>query len=231
METRDFELEGQTSDRLTIAKKIAKEFIQKRSNDRIGVIAFAGQPYRVSPITMTHKWLLPLIDSEVIYSRSVTGGTAIGSAISSASSLLISDAKNSKTKLIILITDGASNKGILSPEQAATNAQKIGIKVYTVGIGTESGRLNSRSFIAPAQEFDTAILEKIAEITDGTFFRAKSTESLESSFEMIDKLEKTEVEVQHYKTIEEYHFWFSGFGLGLIVLYFFHHSIFQLKRP
>lgn len=231
MEIRDFELDGQISDRLTVAKKIAKNFIHKRSNDRIGVVAFAGQPYRVSPITMTHTWLGPLIDSEVIYSESVTGGTAIGSAISSASNLLISDAKNSISKLIILITDGSSNKGLLSPEQAAINAEKTGIKVYTLGIGTEGGRLNGRVFNAPTQEFDTAILEKIAKITDGEFFRAKSTESLEASFAMIDKLEKTEVDVLHYKTVKEFHFLFSAFGLSLIVLYFFYYYIFLLKRP
>ena len=231
MEIRDFELNSQISDRLSVAKKIAKNFIRKRSNDRIGIIAFAGQPYRVSPITMSHTWLEPLIDSEVIYSRSVTGGTAIGSAISSASHLLISKAKNSKSKLIILITDGSSNKGLLSPQQAAINAQKAGIKVYTLGIGTEDGRLNRRQFQAPAQEFDTAVLEEIAKITDGTFFRAKNTESLEASFQMIDQLEKTEAEVLHYKTVKEYHFWLSGCGLVLITLYFFYHTIFLQNRP
>lgn len=223
MDIDDFVLDNKSWRRLDAAKEIAKNFIKKRPNDRIGVIAFAGQPYRVSPITMSHSWLEPLINQEVIFSRKVTPGTAIGSAISSASNLLISDAKDSKTKLIILITDGSSNQGLLTPAQAAKNAKDAEIKVYTLGIGTKEGRLSNRAFNMPMQEFDTTVLEEVAQITDGQFYRAETTESLEESFAMIDTLEKSEASVFSYSIVDEFHHWFTGIGLALLSLHMIYH--------
>lgn len=215
----DFKYNQKTSDRLKAAKEMAKDFIKKRPNDRIGIVAFAGRPYLISPITMSHSWLTPLIDNEVKFSREITPGTAIGSAITLSSKLLLNQDEESKTKLVILITDGSSHQGLLTPAQAAKNAKEVGIKVYTLGIGTKDGRLNKRQMAFPAQEFDVETLKQIAEITGAEFFRAKTTEELENSFSTIDKLEKKEVEVFSYKIIEEFHHWFTLLGAILLTMY------------
>ena len=219
MQILDFELEGAMQKRLYAARELAKSFIDKRPNDRIGVIAFAGRPYQVSPITMHHDWLPQLIDAEVVFSKLIDPGTAIGSAISYASVRLDTKAKDSISKLVILITDGSWNSGQIAPEPAAELAKDLGIKIYSLAIGTEWGRLNNRGHNSPKQEFDTDTLKKVAQITDGKYYRAKTTESLRDAFNEIDKLEKVEGSVKKIRETTEYHHWFTLAGvLSLLLL-------------
>lgn len=218
MSINDFSSNQQTINRLEAARETAKYFISNRPNDRIGVIGFAGQPYKVTPITLSHSFLPALIDREIIISDDVTPGTAIGSAIASSANLIDTTAKDSKSKIIILITDGSSNSGKIAPLEAAKLAKDLGIKIYTLAIGTKHGRLPSRTMNAPMQEFDTETLKKVAEITEGQYYRAQHFSALAASFEAIDKLEKVETKTTNHREIMEFHHWFNGIGLLFLIL-------------
>ena len=147
-------------------------------------------------------------------------GTAIGSAISAAYVQL--SKKPTKSKIIVLLTDGSNNSGKIQPVDAARLCAQKGVKIYTIGIGTENGRLSTNIQRYPQQEFDIKTLQEIAEVTGGVCYRAKSTEQLEQIFDSIDQLEKTEVERRSSVDIEE-KFWpwlFASFItllLGLIL--------------
>lgn len=214
----DCVINGKNEDRLFAARELSKEFIAMRPSDRIGLVAFAGQPYRVSPITNAHDWLPSLIDAEIVFNEEITPGTAVGSAIGFASTLLTSKAENSDTKVIILITDGSSNLGLLTPKQAAELARDANVKIYTLAIGTEGGRINRGQFHAPMQEFDTETLKAVAEISGGEFYRAQTTESIQEAFKSIDQLEKKETPVSTFRNIKEYHHYFSMAGAGFFLL-------------
>lgn len=213
MEINDFVFQGRREQRDSMARRVVKEFIKHRPNDRIGLIPFAGQPYQESPITLEHQWLLEKIDN-VRPSRELTQGTAIGSAIS-ASAIRLDKRKDTKSRIIVLITDGSNNSGNISPLQAAEAANTLGIKVYTVAIGTAGGRLQRQA--NAAQEFDTETLEKIAEVTNAQYFRAKTTEQLIEAFSVIDELEKTERTKQVITTYSDYHHYFT-FAAALSLL-------------
>lgn len=205
-----------------VAREVVKGFIKLRPNDRIGLIPFAGQPYQESPITLEHEWLLSKID-QVKPSRDLSQGTAIGSAIS-ASAIRLDKRKDTKSRIIVLLTDGSNNSGKLSPLQAAEAAKTLGIKVYTVGIGTKEGRLTSQHHTTP--EFDTKTLQRIAEITGAEYYRAKSTKDLKDAFSSIDQLEKTERTQNVVTTYETFHHYFTFAAaaclLGHLIILSFH---------
>lgn len=213
MQIADFKYEGRTVQRDLISREVVKEFIKQRPNDRIGLIPFAGRPYQESPITLEHVWLLGKID-KVKPNRDLTQGTAIGSAIS-ASAIRLDKRKDTKSRIIILLTDGSNNSGKLSPIQAAEAAKTLGIKVYTVAIGTEGGRLNRMN--NAGQEFDTETLEAIAKITDAEYYRARSTNDLVEAFTSIDALEKTERTQKVVTTYQDFHHYFT-FAAALCML-------------
>jgi Ca-activated chloride channel homolog len=168
---------------------VVNDFIASRPDDRIGMVIYSGRPYSVSPITLDHDWLLSSF-KQVNLNILKEMGTAIGSAIAAASSRL--DSRDAKSKIIILCTDGASNSGKISPIEAAENAKKLGIKIYTVAIGTEEGRVSSNIQRFARQEFDLPTLQKIADITGGKHYHAKSATALGDTFKTIDQLEKSE---------------------------------------
>ncbi|MEI7909163.1 MAG: VWA domain-containing protein [Verrucomicrobiota bacterium] len=190
----DFISKDGTINRIDAAKRVVDDFITRRPDDRIGLIAFAGRPVSASPITLDHPWLRnSLKDLRLNESSRGTvneGGTAIGSAIAAAALRL--DSRQSKSKIIVLITDGANNSGKLAPLEAAAHAKTLGIKIYTVAIGTEDGRVPGSIQSFPRQEFDLPTLTEIARVTGGEHFRAQQFETLESTFHTIDRLEKTD---------------------------------------
>ena len=199
MLAEDFGIGGRRANRLEVTKKVTEEFIRARPNDRIGIFAFAGRPYLLSPLTLDHDWLIENLDQLTI--GLVEDGTAIGSALASAANRLKD--KDAKTKLVVLLTDGDNNAGKVMPLTAAEAAKALGIRVYTVGAGTKGeapfpftdafGRTIYRNVEV---DFDDKVLQQISDITDGKAFRATDTKSLEGIFREIDKLEKTKVEVQ-----------------------------------
>jgi Ca-activated chloride channel homolog len=195
MEIDDFGPPGSPIQRIDAAKAVVDRFIDRRPDDRIGLVAFAGRPVSVSPITLDHQWLRRGLDSLRLSDSSNRGtvtepGTAIGSALSAAATRL--DNREAKSKIIVLITDGASNSGKISPLEAAEHAKTLGIKIYTVAIGTKEGRVSRGVQRFPSQEFDLPTLQKIATLTGAEHYWAQDLASLESTFQTIDRLEKTE---------------------------------------
>jgi len=196
MEINDyFDEKGNAVKRIDAAKEVVHNFISGRPDDRMGLVVFAGKPYKVSPITLDHQWLLKGLSELKLATPTERGtieeqGTAIGSAL--ATSALRLNARDAKSKIIILLTDGANNSGKIDPVEAAEHAKTLGIKIYTVAIGTPEGRVSGNVQRFPRQEFDLPTLQKIADKTSGEFYYAQRLNELKASFQTIDRLEKTE---------------------------------------
>lgn len=216
MLAEDFSIGASRANRLEVTKKVTEQFIRKRPNDRMGIIAFAGRPYLVSPLTLDHDWLIQNLDRLQI--GLVEDGTAIGSAIASGASRLKD--KEAKTKLIVLLTDGDNNAGKVMPLTAAEAAKALGIRIYTIGAGTQGeapfpftdpfGRTVYRN--VPV-EFKEDTIREIAKITNGIAYRATDTKSLEKIFGEIDKLEKSKIEVEKIVNYRDLFPWFLVAGL------------------
>jgi Ca-activated chloride channel homolog len=190
----DFSDRGQPVPRIDVAKRVVDDFIGRRPEDRIGLVAFAGRPRDASPITLDHQWLRNSLNQLRLNDREEQGtvkeqGTAIGSALAAAATRL--EARDAKSKVIVLITDGASNSGKISPVEAAEHAKTLGIKIYTVAIGTIAGRVDASIQRFPYQEFDLPTLKKIAALTGAEHYWAQTLADLENTFKTIDRLEKT----------------------------------------
>lgn len=209
--------------RIEAAKQIISGFIDGRPDDRMGIVSFAARPYTVSPITLDHQILKrSLHEAELVRERSESG-TAIGSALAAAGERLDQlrhppgeedqddedeeeDRRiKSKSKIIVLVTDGASNSGELSPLEAAGLVDDLGIKVYTIAIGTPSGRILASN---AGQEFDPKTLQQIAQITDADYYRATDYSGFEEAFSSINDLEKTEVKQNTWLVRKELYPWF-----------------------
>ncbi len=195
MQTMDFQKLNRRMSRLDASKDVIERFLDKRPNDRIGMVAFASLPYAVAPLTLDHGWLVQRMDS--LHTGMLDGRrTAIGDGIASAVNRLRDS--EAKSKIIILLTDGASNSGTLSPENAASAAEALGIKIYTIGAGGAR-----TGFFMQRQEVDETTLKKIAKTTGAQFYRARDLETLTEVYTEIDQLEKTEIEVESYTRFEE----------------------------
>jgi Ca-activated chloride channel family protein len=216
MDIDDFIENGNRVKRIDVAKAVVDDFISRRPDDRIGLVAFAGRPRDASPITLDHKWLRSALGELRLNDQFDRGtikeqGTAIGSALAAAASRL--DARDAKSKIIVLITDGASNSGKISPVEAAEHAKTLGIKIYTIAIGTKEGRVDRSIMRFPYQEFDIPTLKKIAEITGAEHYWAQNLKALRDTFTTIDQLEKTEAKTHTVIEDSELFPWFLGLTL------------------
>lgn len=221
MLAEDFTIGNQRANRLEAVKQVTERFISSRPNDRIGIVAFAGRPYLVSPLTLDHDWLIRNLDRLRI--GLVEDGTAIGSAIASAANRLKD--KDAKTKLIVLLTDGDNNAGKVTPMTAAEAAKALGIRVYTIGAGSNGpvpypfqdpfGRTIYRHIEMPFGEDE---LKAIASLTDAQYFRATDTNSLQAIFDEIDKLEKTKIEIERIAQYKDLFPWFLMAGISFLGL-------------
>jgi Ca-activated chloride channel homolog len=221
MQAMDFEMGGRRFDRLTVVKNVVEEFIKNRPNDRIGIVAFAAQAYTVCPLTLDHDWLERNLERVTI--GMVEDGTAIGAAISGAVNR-IKDTK-AKEKTVILLTDGQNNAGKVSPLAAAEAAKTMGIKVYTIGAGTDGfapfpvKTMFGETVLQPVEvKIDEKLLKEIAKITGGQYFRAIDTQSLWDIYKEIDKLEKTKIEEVGYRKYDELFWMFLFPALGLLLV-------------
>lgn len=214
MQIVDFQLKGQRAQRITVAKDTAEAFIKERPNDRIGIVAFSGRPYVTSPITLEHDWLIEQL-RELRPGLVKEQGTAIGSAIAAAASRL--HERKSKSKVVVLVTDGSNNSGRIAPLEAAKQAAILGIKVYSIAIGTEQGRLDNHVQIHPQQEFDTKTLQEISRITGAEYYRVRDTAMLRNTFNTIDQLEKTEIKQHTSISTHELFPWFAAASLLLAI--------------
>lgn len=195
MDIDDFGPRNRPIRRLEAAKAVVDNFISRRPDDRIGLVAFAGRPRDASPITLDHDWLRRALADLRLNDRDNLGtvreqGTAIGSAIAASARRL--DARDAKSKIIILVTDGANNSGKISPLEAAEHAATLGIRIYTVAVGTKEGRVSRTIQRFPRQEFDLPTLKRIAEMTGAEHYWAQTLEDLDNTFDSINELEKTE---------------------------------------
>ncbi|MDO6601444.1 vWA domain-containing protein [Arenibacter palladensis] len=208
--------------RLAALKKVAADFINERPNDRIGLVAYAGESYTKTPITSDKSIVLRALD-EITYGQ-LNDGTAIGMGLATSVNRL----KESKalSKIIILLTDGVNNMGFIEPQTAADLAVEFGIKTYTIGIGTNGNAMTPIAYNADGSfrygmrevEIDESLLKSIAETTGGQYFRATDNKKLEAIYEEINKLEKTEVEeFKYYKYEEKFRPWVYLAGVLLLL--------------
>jgi len=221
MRAMDFELYGRRVDRLEAVKHVVANFIKKRPNDRIGMVAFSALAYTVCPLTLDHQWLEKNIDRVNI--GMIEDGTAIGSAII-ASLNRLKDTET-KEKIIILLTDGRNNAGRVSPLAGAEAARALGVSIYTIGAGTKGlapypvKNMFGDTVLQPVEiEIDDKLLQEIADTTGGMFFRATDMASLENIYSEIDKLETTPIEETGYNIYHELFYFFLIPALALILL-------------
>lgn len=197
-------------DRIEAAKSVAAEFINGRPNDNIGLSIFAGEAFTQCPMTIDHTVLLNMfqgVSSDIAARGIIDDGTAIGMGLANAISRLKDS--QAKSKVIILLTDGSNNRGEISPLTAAEMAKSFGIRVYTIGVGTNGTapypvQTNfGIQYMNMAVEIDEDMLRQIAGIADGQYYRATSNSKLKEVYEQIDKLERTKLQVKEFSSNEE----------------------------
>jgi Ca-activated chloride channel homolog len=224
MLSQDFVVTGKRVNRIDMAKAVLEKFIEKRPADRIGLVAFASQAYIAAPITLDHDFLLRNLERLKIGSID-QNQTAIGSGLSTAINRL-RDLK-SKSKIVILMTDGQNNAGKVAPLTVAEAAQTLGIKVYTIGVGMRGkapmpvGRnpfTGETVYEWQPVDIDEDTLQKMADLTKGKYYRADNAEKFQAIYAEIDKLEKTEADVKKYAHHQELFAWLISPGLGLVLL-------------
>jgi Ca-activated chloride channel homolog len=221
MLSEDFTIGTERASRIEVVKQVTERFIEGRPNDRIGVIAFAGRPFLVSPLTLDHSWLLSNLSRLQI--GLTEDGTAIGSALVSAANRLRD--RKAKSRVIVLLTDGDNNAGSVPPFTAAEAAAAIGIKIYTIGTGTnglvpfpETDRFGNKFYTEEYMPFQEDTCRRIAEIGRGQFYRATDTRGMEAIFASINSLEKTEMDVRQVQHYRDFFSWFVGTGIALVGL-------------
>ena len=196
--------------RLEALKNVASNFILDRLNDRIGLVEYAGESYTKTPITSDKNIIIKSLN-EIKYNTIIEGGTAIGMGLATSVNR-IKDSK-AKSKIIILLTDGVNNSGFIDPNTAAELAIEYGIKIYTIGIGTNGMALSpvgvdskgKFSYANIQVEIDENLLMEIADMTGGKYFRATNNEKLEEIYNEINKLEKSDIEeIKYYNHQEKY---------------------------
>jgi Ca-activated chloride channel family protein len=211
--------------RLEVSKQVAKDFVDKRMYDRIGLVVFSGESFTQTPVTTDHNILKDFLDNLEV--GMVEDGTAIGMGLATAVNRLKD--LDTKSKIIILLTDGDNNAGYIQPMTAAEIAQELDVKVYTIGVGSEGFAKSPISKMSDGRyvfgrtrvKIDEKLLREISEMTKGKYFRATDETSLQKIYDEIDKLEKTEIEVTTFKRYKDkYRFFLLG-GLILLVLHEF----------
>jgi len=232
MSAVDMAAPGEKVTRFDIADEVLGDFIRKRPHDRIGLVVFSGVPYLASPLTLNHGWLAENLDRLHVGTIGDLG-TAIGDATVVAAKRLKS-VPNSKSRVIILLTDGDNNKGEIEPFPAAQLAAAVGAKIYTIGIGIEKPcympafdpatgklKLDANGNVIPTlllQPANYSVLDKMSGLSHGRFYRATNRRELLNIYNQIDQLEKTEVKIKRYATYEPLFHWPLLAALGVLAL-------------
>jgi Ca-activated chloride channel family protein len=217
MQAQDF----QPKNRLFVAKEVVKEFIPKRKHDRIGLVVFSAQALSQCPLTLDYNVLLGLVDK--VDFGMLEDGTAIGVALATACNRL-KDSK-AKSRVVVLLTDGQNNAGMISPATAADIAKSLGIKVYTIGVGTRGyapfpveDPVFGRRLVQIQVDIDENTLQEIAKKTGGEYFRATDTEELRKIYDHIDQLEKSTIETKTFTNYTDKYLIFAVPALLLLAL-------------
>jgi Ca-activated chloride channel family protein len=223
MQALDFMVQEQRVNRIQIVKSVVAKFIEERPDDRIGLVAFAGAPYLVSPITLDHGWLEQNLD------RVNVGGTDDGTAIGLGIAACVNHlrATTGRSKVVILLTDGVNNTGKISPLAAAEAARALGVRIYTIGVGVrgkaplpvhdEAGHVH---MIMAQVDVDERTLAAVADLTGGRFYRATDTDSLRKIYDQINGLEKSAQTVRKFEYRDELYRWTLIPALVLLGLWF-----------
>lgn len=208
--------------RIEAAKAVGEGFIHGRTNDRIGLVIFAGEAFTQCPLTLDYGVLTELIEKVEVAPRD-WDGTAIGNGIATAV-MRLKDSK-AKSKVVILLTDGRNNAGEINPLTAAQVAQTFDIRVYTIGAGTRGSALYpvddpifGRRYVSMPVEIDEELLKRVAAQTGGQYFRATDTEKLRQIYQEINKMEKTKIQVKEFTRYKELFVNYAGTGLVLLLL-------------
>ena len=212
-------------DRLEVSKMVASDFVDKRQYDRIGLAVFAGEAFTQCPLTTDHRVLKEFLAG--LQCGILEDGTAIGMGLSTAVNRLKDS--EAKSKIVILLTDGDNNAGYIKPLTAAEIARELGVKVYTIGVGSRGSartpvrRRSNGDYVFGLAEvkFDEDLLKQLSEMTGGQYFRAIDKQSLEQIYQTIDQLEKTKIEVTTIKRYSEEFYFFALLGIVFIVLEIF----------
>jgi Ca-activated chloride channel family protein len=218
--------------RLSALKNVAADFIKQRPNDRIGLVAYAGESYTKTPITSDKSIVLSAL-REISYGD-LEDGTAIGMGLATSVNRL--KESKAKSKVIILLTDGVNNSGFIEPLTAADLALEYDIKTYTIGLGTNGNALSPIAYNADGSfrygmrqvEIDEDLLKEISELTGGEYFRATDNEKLEEIYDEINQFEKTEIEeFKYYKYDEKFRPWILLAGFLILLEWFLRNTIFR----
>ena len=220
MEAKD--LDHQRKSRLEVCKEVVAQFVQGRTNDRLGLVVFAGESYTQCPLTLDYGVFLSFLDGVQIADET-WDGTAVGTGIATAANRLRKS--DASSKVIILLTDGVNNRGEVDPITAAKAAKALEIRIYTVGAGSEGtimqevdGGIFGPRYVPVKVEIDEETLKEVSRITGGRYYRATSEQKLEEIYAEIGEMEKTEIKTRDYVNYTEL---FSGFlwpGLALLGL-------------
>ena len=213
MTTGDYIINGRQISRIDMAKPVLKEFIEGRPNDRIGLVVFAAQAFIATPLTLDHDYLLENIDRLGIGTIN-SDATAIGDGITTALNRLRE--VKSKSKIIVLMTDGGNNSGKIDPITATHAAQALGVKIYTIGLGNRE--IVQQMRLPPGYLPDEETLQKIADMTGGKYYRADNAEKFLKIYAEIDRLEKTEATISKYTEFKELFPWLVAGGLALLLI-------------
>lgn len=228
MRAEDFELKGERINRLQAIKPVIQAFIERRPTDRIGIVLFSGRAYTMAPLTFDHDWLARQLGRVRI--GMIEDGTAIGDGLGVALTRLEQAKRDSGGKrlgaFVVLLTDGANNRGALQPQQAAELAKARGIPVYTIGAGKEgyvpvpiyddnNRKMGYRRMLS---DVDEPALREIATMTGGKFFRVADTDTIESAFKAIERAQKIEFQAKSYLITTELFWWLAAPGLLALAL-------------
>ena len=215
MERRDFTLDGETSDRLSVVKSAAGQFIEARQGDRISLILFGREAFVASPLSFDLDAIRTILDSAGI---GMAGrSTAIGDALGLAIKTLRDD--NSNSKAIVLLSDGTNNSGSAEPESAASFARDLGIRIHSVAMGSDDSEASPSGYAtANSADLDEATLQAIANDSGGKFFRARSSAELSAVYKEIDKLERSESDAPPVVLQQDLRHWPLLFMLGLLTI-------------
>lgn len=221
MASEDFMINGERINRIDIAKQVLAKFIDQRANDRIGLVAFAGRAYTACPVTLDHDYLRKNL--ERLHLGLIEDRTAIGSALATSVNRLRE--LKSKSRIVILMTDGQNNAGKIPPLVAADAAQAVAVKVYTIGVGIRGKApfpvvdpFGRKGYQAVDVDIDEDTLTKIAEKTGGRYYRADSTETLARIYREIDQLEKSDAKTKKFQHYDELFWQVALAGLAVLVL-------------
>ncbi len=228
MRAEDYERDGERINRLQAVKPVVQAFIDRRPMDRIGIVLFSGRAYTMAPLTFDHEWLGRQLERVRI--GMIEDGTAIGDGLGVALTRLEQAKRETGGKrmgaFVVLLTDGANNRGSLSPEQAAELAKSRGVPVYTIGAGKDgyvpvpvydenNRKMGYRRMLS---DIDEGSLRNIAESTGGKFFRSTDLDTVEGAFKAIDKAQKIEFQAKSFLITTELFWWAAGPALLLLIV-------------